>query len=120
VGLNNPPPAGSGIQRAETQQQSQSPAPQQPQPVAAPDYRAPLRPLPQIEQVGVNPSDRMPLTLEEAVMLALSNNRDINVSRINAIIAGFDLRAARGVFDPLFVAESNYEQSVIPQSERAD
>ncbi|GEM_PF-13855 len=113
-GLNNPPPAGGGILRAEAQQQSQSPAPQQPPPVAAPDYRAPLRPLPQIEQVGVNPNDQMSLTLEEAVMLALNNNRDINVSRINAIIAGFDLRAARGVFDPVFVAESNYEQSIIP------
>ncbi len=99
---------------AEPQQPSQAQQPSQPPPVAAPDYRAPLRPLPQIEQVGVNPNDQTTLTLEEAVMLALSNNRDINVSRINAIIAGFDLRAARGVFDPLFVAESNYEQSIIP------
>ena len=48
------------------------------------------------------------------VKLSGGNNRDINVSRINAIIAGFDLRVARGVFDPLFVAESNYEQSIIP------
>ncbi|MGH8650119.1 MAG: hypothetical protein ACREUP_12585, partial [Burkholderiales bacterium] len=64
---------------AETQQQSQNQQPPPPPPVAAPDYRAPLRPLPQIEHVGVNPSDQMSLTLEEAVMLALSNNRDINV-----------------------------------------
>jgi outer membrane protein TolC len=89
--------------------------PTEPPPVA-PDFRAPLRPLPSAERVGVDVSDQMPLTLRDAIGLALSNNNDIDGSRINVQIAEFNLRAARGVYDPIFSSESYYEQRTTPTS----
>jgi outer membrane protein TolC len=89
--------------------------PTEPPPVA-PNFRAPARPLPSAERVGVDVSDQMPLTLRDAIGLALSNNNDIDGSRINVQIAEFNLRSARGVYDPVFSSESYYESRVTPTS----
>src|ERR1044071_1844419 len=89
--------------------------PTEPPPVA-PDFRAPARPLPSAERVGVDVSDQMPLTLRDAIALALQNNNDIDGSRINVQIAGFNLRSVRGVYDPVFSSESYYENRVTPTS----
>ncbi len=89
--------------------------PTEPPPVA-PDFRAPARPLPSAERVGVDVSDQMPLTLREAIALALQNNNDIDGSRINVQIAEFNLRSVRGVYDPVFSSESYYESRVTPTS----
>ncbi|HWQ34653.1 MAG TPA: TolC family protein [Blastocatellia bacterium] len=85
-------------------------------PVVAPDYKAPLRPLPPAERVGVDVREHTPLSLEEAVTMALNNNRDINISRIDTLLAGYDLSAARGVYDPRITSESYYEHRVTPVS----
>ncbi|MDT4896955.1 MAG: hypothetical protein QOH25_2032 [Acidobacteriota bacterium] len=89
--------------------------PQEPPPVA-PNFRAPARPLPSAERVGVDVSDQMPLTLNDAIALALQNNNDIDGSRINVQIAEYELKAARGVYDPIFSSESYYESRVTPTS----
>jgi HAE1 family hydrophobic/amphiphilic exporter-1 len=89
--------------------------PTEPPPVA-PDFRAPARPLPSAERVGVDVSDQMPLTLRDAIALALQNNNDIDGSRINVQIAEFNLRSVRGVYDPVFSSESYYENRVTPTS----
>jgi outer membrane protein len=89
--------------------------PTEPPPVA-PDFRAPAHPLPSAERVGVDVSDQMPLTLREAIALALQNNNDIDGSRINVQIAEFNLRSVRGVYDPVFSSESYYESRVTPTS----
>ena len=89
--------------------------PTEPPPVA-PDFRAPSRPLPSAERVGVDVSDQMALTLRDAIGLALSNNNDIDGSRINVQIAEFNLRAARGVYDPIISSENYYESRVTPTS----
>jgi HAE1 family hydrophobic/amphiphilic exporter-1 len=89
--------------------------PTEPPPVA-PNFRAPERPLPSAERVGVDVSDQMPLTLREAIALALQNNNDIDGSRINVQIAEFNLRSVRGVYDPVFSSESYYESRVTPTS----
>jgi HAE1 family hydrophobic/amphiphilic exporter-1 len=58
----------------------------------------------------------MPLTLNDAIALALSNNNDIDGSRINVQIAEYELKGARGVYDPVFSSESYYESRVTPTS----
>ncbi len=85
-------------------------------PPVAPDYQAPVRPLPSAERVGVDVANQAPLTLAEAIALALSNNNDINASRIDVEMSQFDLKAARGVFDPVLSSDSYYERRVTPVS----
>lgn len=89
--------------------------PTEPPPVA-PNFQAPPRPLPSAERIGVDVSNQMPLTLNEAIALALTNNNDIDGSRINVQIAELNLQAARGVYDPIFSSESYYESRVTPTS----
>ena len=89
--------------------------PTEPPPVA-PNFEAPSRPLPSAERVGVDIADQLPLTLNEAIALALRNNNDIDGSRINVEIAEFNLNAARGVYDPIFSTESYYETRTTPTS----
>ena len=85
-------------------------------PSIAPDYRAPSRPLPEIGRVGVDMTDQRPLTLREALEMALLNNKDIEVSRHNVRAAEFDLSGARGAYDPRFSSLSYYERSETPSS----
>ncbi|MEO7657995.1 MAG: TolC family protein, partial [Pyrinomonadaceae bacterium] len=54
------------------------------------------------------------LTLREAIELALENNRDIEVSRKSATIAEFDLRAARGFYQPRLSGQLYYDRSTTP------
>ena len=87
--------------------------PDDPPPVA-PNFEAPLRPLPSAERVGVDMTNQMPMALEEAITLALQNNNDIDSSKINVQIAEFNLRGARGIYDPQLVGESYYERRTTP------
>jgi HAE1 family hydrophobic/amphiphilic exporter-1 len=89
--------------------------PQDPPPVA-PNYSAPPRPLPSAERVGVDVSDGTPLTLNDAIRLALKNNNDIDASRIDVQIAEYNLTAARGVYDPLLSSENYFERATTPTS----
>src|SRR5688500_4548123 len=87
--------------------------PDEPPPVA-PNFRAPSRPLPDADRVGVDVANQLPMTLEEAITLALRNNNNIDVSRNNVQIAEFNLRGARGVYDPLIASEHYYESATTP------
>lgn len=87
--------------------------PDDPPPVA-PNFEAPIRPLPSAERVGVDITNQMPMTLEEAIEMALQNNNDIDTSKIDVRIAEFNLRGARGIYDPLIASESYYESATTP------
>lgn len=87
--------------------------PDDPPPVA-PNFEAPLRPLPSAERVGVDIMNQLSMTLEEAITLALQNNNDIDSSKVNVQIAEFNLKGARGVYDPLIASESYYESRTTP------
>lgn len=104
--------------RAPGRESVASPAPQTETlpdvPAIAPNYRAPERPLPEIGRVGVDMTDQRPLTLREALEMALVNNKDIEVSRQNVRAAEFDLLGARGAYDPRFSSLSYYERSETP------
>jgi len=89
--------------------------PTEPPPVA-PNFEAPLRPLPSAERVGVDMMNQEALSLNDAIALALQNNNDIDASRIDVQVAEFNLTAARGVYDPVFSSESYYESRTTPTS----
>lgn len=83
-------------------------------PPVAPNFQAPLRPLPSTERVGVDNANQLSLSLEEAIERALRNNNNIDVARNNVQIAEFNLRGSRGVYDPIIAGESYYESATTP------
>jgi HAE1 family hydrophobic/amphiphilic exporter-1 len=83
-------------------------------PAVAPNYEAPERPLPDLGRVGVDMTEQRPLSLREALEMALVNNKDIEVARSNVKIAEFDLRGARGIYDPRVSSLAYYERIVTP------
>jgi outer membrane protein TolC len=85
-------------------------------PAIAPGYRASANPLPEIGRVGVDMTDQRTLSLREALEMALSNNKDIEVSRQNVRAAEFDLLGARGAYDPRFNSSAYYERNVTPSA----
>lgn len=83
-------------------------------PAIDPNYRSDDRSMPDLGRVGVDMTDQKPLTLAEAITLALENNKDIEVTRKNVKIAEFDLKAARGYYEPRFSGQTYYERSTVP------
>jgi outer membrane protein len=61
----------------------------------------PAPPVPDLTRTGVA-GGLLPLSLNEAIRLALENNNDIEVSRDNVRIAETTLRSLQGVYDPVF------------------
>ncbi|MGI9106464.1 MAG: TolC family protein [Pyrinomonadaceae bacterium] len=103
--------------RAPGRESVASPAPQElplAVPLIAPDFRAAPGPLPELNRVGVNMVDQRPLTLREAIELALKNGKDIEVGRANVRAAEFDLLGARGIYDPRLGSFSYYERTETP------
>jgi outer membrane protein TolC len=83
-------------------------------PAVAPNYEAPARELPSVERVGVDASEPLALTLEEAVRLALENNNDIEATRLDVGVAEHELTAARGAYDVRLTSETYFEHSETP------
>jgi len=84
------------------------------EPEIVPNYRSEKRSLPDLGRVGVDVTQQKALTLNDAITLALENNRDIEVTRKTATIAEFDLRAARGFYQPRLVGQTYYDRSTTP------
>ena len=95
---------------------AQSEMQQLPVPPVAPDYRAPQKPLPELTRVGVDMNRQHPLSLREALSMALENNKDIEVARENVRMAEFDLRGAQGLYDPRLSTQAFYERIESPIS----
>lgn len=89
---------------------------QLPIPPVAPDFRAEQKPLPDLNRVGVDMNQQHPLSLREALSLALENNKDIEVARENVRLAEFDLQGAHGIYDPRINMTSFYERIENPIS----
>jgi outer membrane protein len=98
------------------QQSEPSKIQQLPVPKIAPDFRAPQKPLPELSRVGVDMNRQRPLSLRDALSLALENNKDIEVARENVRIAEFDLLGAQGVYDPRLNTTAFYERIKSPIS----
>jgi outer membrane protein len=74
------------------------------------------KPLPEMSRVGVDTDQVHPLSLREALAMALENNKDIEVSRQNVRIAEFDYLGAQGLYDPRFTTQAFYERIESPIS----
>lgn len=85
-------------------------------PPIAPDYQAPIRPLPPSDRVGVDVTEQFPFTLNDAIRAALKNSNDIDASRMDVVSAENDLMAARGVYDPVLATEGTFERRTTPTS----
>ena len=84
-------------------------------PPIAIDYRANAnQPLPELNRFGVDTNEQKPLTLREAIGLALQNNKDIEVARDIVKIAEYDLLSAHGAYDPKLSAQSYFERIKTP------
>src|SRR5262249_30697714 len=68
------------------------------------------------ERVGVDTSNQTPITLNEAIALALANNKDINASRIDVEESRYGLKAAQGVYDPKLFSEFDYDKIATPSA----
>src|SRR5215217_463490 len=74
------------------------------------------KPSPELTRVGVDVNRQRPLSLRDALSLALENNKDIEVARENVRIAEFDLLGAHGAYDPRFTTQAFYERVESPIS----
>ena len=83
-------------------------------PAVAPGFESDERVLPDLGRIGVDMADQRPISVREAIALALENNTDIEVTRKNVRIAEFDLQAARGVYQPRLIGQTSYERSTTP------
>src|SRR5689334_19026309 len=93
--------------------QAQQPAVQQP---AVQQQAVPQQPAADLNRVGVDATQQHPLSLREAISMALENNKDIEVARENVRIAEFDLRGAQGAYDPRLTTVAFYERLENPIS----
>jgi outer membrane protein len=75
----------------------------------------PVPPLPNLNRVGVQSSNVLTMSLNDAIKKALQNNNDIEVSRDDVRFAETQLRGLYGVFDPLFTFTPQVIHNVAPQ-----
>ncbi|HWN08189.1 MAG TPA: TolC family protein [Pyrinomonadaceae bacterium] len=102
---------------AQTVTPTPAPSPQELQvPQIAPEFSPARKPLPELARVGVEMDLQKPISVREALAMALENNKDIEVARHNVKIAEFDLTGARGAYDPRLSSSTYYERIVSPIS----
>ena len=101
---------------ARAQQPTPSPDTQTPAAPATADSPAQQRSLPTLARVGVESNHHRPLSLRDAISMALQNNKDIEVARDRVKMAEFDLLGVRGAYDPRFSTTAYYERVESPIS----
>lgn len=67
-----------------------------------------------ISRAGINADKQTLLTLREAVTLALENNREIEIERLNTQLSEQDVRAAKGFYDPALSSSYFYDRQTTP------
>lgn len=87
---------------------------------AVPDARK-FRPgMPEAPQLDIPVADgTLELSVEQATILALRYNQDLQVRQLNPVIAGTFERIERGVFDPELFAELGTSKEVASETSRA-
>ncbi|HYR83082.1 MAG TPA: TolC family protein [Terriglobia bacterium] len=68
----------------------------------------------QVIPVAINPGGQMPLSLSEAIQMALANNKDIEMARQNVLAADWDVKGAFAAYDPRSTFSSFYEHTRTP------
>src|SRR5262245_13313312 len=78
-------------------------------------YGAFAQEMPKTEQrVGVDQTKKVNMTMRDAMLLALENNRDIEVERLNVQMAQFDVLSAQGAYDPALATTLYYDRRLVP------
>ena len=76
--------------------------------------RRPVPPMPSLVRLGVQSSNTIALTLNEAIRRALANNNEIEVARNDVRFAESILRGLEGVYDPVLQFRPEIDNSVRP------
>jgi len=84
------------------------------EPVFPQAERRPVPPLPSLVRLGVQSSNTIALTLNEAIRRALANNNEIEVARNDVRFAESILRGLEGVYDPVLQFRPEIDNSVRP------
>ena len=87
-----------------------------PVPSVAPNYEANEATYPKLALIGVSFDRQQTMSLKEVVELALSNNKDIEVSRSVVRSAEATLRGAEGFYDPKLTFNRFFFREVLPVS----
>lgn len=66
------------------------------------------------ERVGIDPQRRRPMSLHDVILMALRNNRDIEIERISGEQAAYQLNAARGRYDPEITTNFSFQSATVP------
>lgn len=64
-----------------------------------------------LNRVGVQTVQTMPLTLNEAIRKAMENNNDIEVAKNDVRIAESNLRSLLGIYDGVFTVNPNFDRN---------
>jgi len=72
----------------------------------------PVRPFQLPPRTGIE--TEMQISLDQALTMALANNKDIEFARIDRLESDYSLTAAQGAFDPTLNVNSYWEQQVVP------
>jgi hypothetical protein len=73
----------------------------------------PVPPVPDLTRLGVT-GGSLPLSLNDAIMRALENNNNIEVSRDNVRLAGTTLTSLQGVYDPIININPQFSDVTTP------
>ncbi|HZH29244.1 MAG TPA: TolC family protein [Pyrinomonadaceae bacterium] len=76
--------------------------------------RRPVPPMPSLVRLGVQSSNTIALTLNEAIRRALANNNEIEVARNDVRYAESILRGLEGIYDPVLQFRPEIDNSVRP------
>lgn len=97
-----------------------------PPPLAPPGLKSPPRTALQFTQAGsdtpkpiTTEKDLAQLSVEQAVFLALQNNRDLQVRQLQPVITGSFEQLERGQFDPELFAEVDYFKERASETSRS-
>jgi outer membrane protein TolC len=103
--------------RAQTPAATPTPVPEAiPVPTVAPGYENRDLSLPELGRVGVDLTNQKTLSMDDAIEMALSSNLDIEVSRRTEEMSEFDLKAARGIYQPRLTGQTYYDRTTTPNT----
>lgn len=73
---------------------------------------------PDVLRDKLNAEGPLALSIEEAIFLAMRNNRDLQVQQVSPVITGLFERIERGVFDPVAFAELQFARETASEIDR--
>jgi outer membrane protein TolC len=96
----------------ETSEKSSEPTAQPPATIKAADFSTAGNSIaPLTNRIGVQTTQTVPLSLNEAIRKALENNNDIEVAREDVRFQETQLRSLRGAYDTTFSVTPNYSRN---------